>query len=80
MIDRAPLGISGQFCASPIAAGGHNYIVAENGSLVVLKAGDTLDLVARRDLGERVTATPAISENQLYLRTENHLLCFGAKH
>ena len=79
ILDRERLGLTGQFCASPVAANGHIYIVAENGAIVVLKAGDTLEIVSRRLLSERVTATPAIADDCLYIRTEKRLFCFGQK-
>ena len=39
--------------------------------------GDTLDVLARNDLGEDTTATPAIADDKLYIRTASHLWAFG---
>jgi hypothetical protein len=41
-------------------------------------AADGLSVLARNDLGERIWATPALGEGVLYVRTEKHLLAFGA--
>ncbi|MFQ5650148.1 MAG: PQQ-binding-like beta-propeller repeat protein [bacterium] len=67
----------GGFSASPVAADGLIYLTSEDGEIFVVKAGPTYELVARNDLGERIMATPAISENLLYVRAENHLLAIG---
>jgi hypothetical protein len=45
--------------------------------VVVYAAGDTLDVLARNDMGEQVFATPAILDGRIYLRTEKRLFCFG---
>ena len=37
---------------------------------------DALSLIAENDLGERLTATPAVVGNTLYVRTEKHLFAF----
>ena len=39
--------------------------------------GDRFEVLARNDLGEGIVATPALVENQIYLRTERHLYVFG---
>jgi hypothetical protein len=45
---------------------------------VVLRAGDTLEILARNPLGEQVMATPAIVGNRFYVRTVKSLFAFGA--
>jgi hypothetical protein len=37
------------------------------------------ELLAENDLGEPSNATPAISNGQIFLRTENHLYCVAEK-
>jgi outer membrane protein assembly factor BamB len=73
---------SGSYYASPVAANGHIYFTSLNdGAVTVLKAGsDKPEVVARNPkLGERVAATPAIADDTLYVRTENHLYAFAQK-
>jgi hypothetical protein len=69
--------VDGVFSASPVAAAGHVYFVSENGDTVVVKAGRPPQVVARNALGERSVASPAISNGQLFIRTDGHLVCIG---
>ena len=36
-------------------------------------------LLARSSLGELVRATPAVADNRLYIRGQQHLFCIGKK-
>ena len=74
---RQRLGALGQYVASPVAADGRIYVANELGTVVVFRAADTLDVLARNDLQESITATPAIADNKLYIRTAGHLWAFG---
>ncbi|MCP4463440.1 MAG: hypothetical protein GY819_11645, partial [Planctomycetaceae bacterium] len=47
-----------------------------NGTTLVLKHGDELDVVATNALGEPVDATPAIVGNEIFIRGEKNLYCF----
>lgn len=71
------LGALGDYYASPVAAGGKILVCSQAGMAVVIKAADTLEVLARNPLGERIMATPAIVENRLYLRTQSKLYAFG---
>jgi len=53
------------------------YVANEPGTVVVFRAADTLDVLARNDLQESITATAAIADNKLYIRTADHLWAFG---
>ena len=77
VLDRQRLGVLGQYVASPVAADGRLYAASETGSVVVFRAGDTLEVLARNDLGEGIRATPAIADNKLYVRTLTQLWAFG---
>jgi outer membrane protein assembly factor BamB len=79
VLDRERLGATGQFVASPVAAGGRIYAASVPGKVVVFKAGDTLEVLARNDLGEHITATPAIVEGEIYIRTAQHLWAFAQR-
>ena len=74
--DRKRLGALGQYVASPVAADGR-IVANEDGVVVVFRAADTLDVLARNDLHEAITSTPAIADNKLYIRTAGHLWAFG---
>src|SRR5262249_50096748 len=72
----------GRYYASPVAANGHIYFTSlDDGVVTVLKAGTAKpDVVAKNPkLGERVSATPAIADNTLYLRTASKLYAFAEK-
>ena len=71
------LGAPGNYYASPVAADGKIYCTALNGTIVVVRAGDTLEVLARNNLSERTAATPAIVDDRLYVRTDQHLYAFG---
>ncbi len=74
------LGAPGSYYASPIAAAGHIYFVSlSEGVVSVIKAdSDSAEVAAQRKLDERVAATPAIVDDRLYIRSAEHLYCFGA--
>ena len=78
VLDRQRLGTLGMYVASPVAADGRIYAASETGTVVVFRAGDTLEVLARNDLGESITATPAIADHKLYVRTAKHLWAFGS--
>ena len=63
--------------ASPIAAGGHIYLTSRNGTTVVIKDAETLQIEATNSVDETVDATPAPVDNQLFIRGEKHLFCIA---
>ena len=73
------LGAQGSYYASPVAADGRIYAASLNGTIVVYKAGDSLEILASNDMKERIFATPAIVENTMYVRTAGHLYAIGRK-
>ena len=77
VIGKQRLGAFGQYVASPVAADGRIYAANHNGIVVVFRASDTLEVLARNDLGESIAATPAIADHKLYIRTARHLWAFG---
>lgn len=64
--------------ASPIAANGHIYLAARNGTITVIKDSGTFEEVATNKMGETVDATPAPVGDQLFVRGEQHLFCIQA--
>jgi outer membrane protein assembly factor BamB len=63
---------------SAVLAGGNIYWLSDEGTCYVVKAtGDNFELVAENALGDPANATPAISNNQLFIRTDVHLWCIG---
>jgi outer membrane protein assembly factor BamB len=67
--------LGGAANSSPIAAGGRIYLSDNDGATFVVKAGREFVLLATNQLGERITASPAVSGNRLYYRTDSHIYC-----
>jgi len=68
-----------QVTASPILVGNEILILTENGKAFVLKADKKYELLREEDLGESVSASPAMADGKLYIRGMNNLYCFGTK-
>jgi outer membrane protein assembly factor BamB len=62
------------FSASPVGAGGRIYLASEDGSIFVVKAGRTFELLATNPMNEVLMATPAISGDLLIVRTLTQLV------
>jgi outer membrane protein assembly factor BamB len=71
--------VDGVFSASPIAGDGKIYFVSETGHTIVLKSGREPQILARNDIGERLIASPAVSNGQLFLRSDDKLFCIGKR-
>jgi outer membrane protein assembly factor BamB len=69
--------LDGVFFASPVAADGKIYFLSQTGETIVVKAGRTPAILARNDLGERLVASPAISNGRIYLRSDGRLFAIG---
>ncbi len=67
------------FWASPVVADGKLYVTSEDGITNVIKLGDKPEVLATNNLGETLLATPAVAGGCLYLRSEQHLFCVGAR-
>jgi outer membrane protein assembly factor BamB len=65
--------VGGAYSASPLFAGGLIYLLAEDGTAMVVKPGDTFEMVAKNKMGERALASYGVDGNALLLRTEKAL-------
>ncbi len=75
-------GFGGSDYSSPVLADGKIYYVSRNGNMHVLQAGATFEQLAVNrvtDAGEDFSATPAISNGDLFVRSNKHLYCVGVK-
>lgn len=61
------------YSASLVSAGGLVYFLADDGMTKVVRPGSTLNVVAENRLGEYCYASPAISDGQIFIRSEKHL-------
>jgi outer membrane protein assembly factor BamB len=71
--------VGGNFSASPVAAEGRIYFLGDNGETTVIQAGPEFKVLAKNPLGEKLQASMAISQGQLFIRTEKNLFCIGTK-
>ena len=54
------------------------YVTSRRGVTTVFRPDpEKFELLAMNDLGESSDATPAISDGQIFLRTDRHLYCIA---
>ncbi|MGI9467529.1 MAG: PQQ-binding-like beta-propeller repeat protein, partial [Rubripirellula sp.] len=67
------------FSASLITAEGLVYFTADDGETTIMRAAREPIVLQVNELGERVYASPAISQGELFLRGTDHLFCISQK-
>ena len=67
----------GQYFASPVAADGKVYLASSEGKVTVLRAGAQWEVLGVSDFGDEISATPALGDGRVYVRTRGALYCFG---
>ncbi len=68
----------GESWGSLVLAAGRFYVTSRRGVTSVFRASpEKFELLAANDLGEPSNATPAISDGQIFLRTDGHLYCIA---
>ncbi len=67
----------GKQYSSPVLADGMVYMPNDEGVITVIKPGPTYEYIAKNSIGERMNASPAISNGKIYLRGDKHLFCIG---
>lgn len=67
--------IGGNYFSSPIIADGKVIGLSKEGELVIVKAGEVFEILGRSQIGTGASATPAVANNRLYLRTDDELIC-----
>ena len=76
-IYRQKLGEVRSFTASPVASDGKIFAVDDMGTVYVIKAGKTFELISTSELGEISMTVPAITDGIIYYRTVNKLIAVG---
>ncbi|HCQ38433.1 MAG TPA: hypothetical protein DIV39_04705, partial [Verrucomicrobiales bacterium] len=76
---RGRLGGTGQYSASPIAANGHLYLLSDQGTLSVVKAGSKFEMTHRFQLPESASVSPALDHDTLYIRGMGHLWAYRSR-
>jgi outer membrane protein assembly factor BamB len=67
----------GEHHASLVSVNDLVYFLNDNGVMNVVRAAREFTPIAKNDLGERTFASPALSQGQLFLRSDKHLFCLS---
>jgi outer membrane protein assembly factor BamB len=62
--------------ASPVAAAGRVYFTSREGTTVVYKLGDDLEVLSTNKLDDLIDGSAAVAGKQLFLRGKDTLYCF----
>jgi outer membrane protein assembly factor BamB len=65
--------------ASPVGAAGRVYFIGRDGTTLVLKRSDKVELLSTNKLDDSIDASPAIVGTQMFLRGQKHLYCLQAE-
>ncbi|MBX3440461.1 MAG: PQQ-binding-like beta-propeller repeat protein, partial [Planctomycetaceae bacterium] len=65
------------FSPSLVTAGGLVYFLADDGATKVVRPGVEVEIVAENELGERCSASPALSQGHMFIRTAENLFAIG---
>ena len=65
--------------ASPVGAAGRVYLVGRDGTTVVIRHADKLEILATNRLDDRFDASPALVGNELFLRGHEYLYAISKK-
>jgi outer membrane protein assembly factor BamB len=77
LVDQKRLAGISSIYASPVGAAGRVYYTGRDGATVVIRHADELEILATNPLGEAVDASPAVVDNQIFLRGERNLYCIA---
>lgn len=66
----------GNYYASLVAGDGKVYLISESGVMTVRQSGKDGKTISSHDFGERIMATPVISDGTMYIRTEAALMSY----
>ena len=75
LIERRRLPGVGSLYSSPVVANGHIYFTGRQGTTLVLKDNENLDIVSENPLHDAIDASPVAVGKQLFLRSWTKLYC-----
>jgi outer membrane protein assembly factor BamB len=67
------------FYSSPILVGDRIYLADLEGTMHIVKTGETFERIGAISMGEPVYATPAFMDGRIYIRTASQLYCIGSE-
>jgi outer membrane protein assembly factor BamB len=65
--------------ASAVVAEGRIYLTADDGTTFILRGTDEFEILAKNPLADRVFASPAFSDGEIFIRSAKFLWCIGSK-
>jgi outer membrane protein assembly factor BamB len=63
--------------SSSVLANGLVYMPNDEGIITVIKPGPKFEYISKNSIGEKMNASPAISNGKIYLRGYKHLFCIS---
>ncbi|HSH16114.1 MAG TPA: PQQ-binding-like beta-propeller repeat protein [Verrucomicrobiae bacterium] len=63
--------------ASPTIAGDRLYVIGKEGGVIVARVARQFEELSRAECGEKVSASPALAREHIYIRGVTNLFCFG---
>ena len=63
--------------SSPVLVNGLVYMPNDEGVITVIKPGPKFEYISKNSIGEKMNASPAISNGKIYLRGYKHLFCIS---
>jgi outer membrane protein assembly factor BamB len=69
--------LGGKHSASPIWADGRIYFLSEKGKTTVVKDGGKFHILAENELNEKCVASPAVSQKQIFVRSQKNIYCIA---
>jgi len=63
--------------SSGVAADGKLYYTTEHGDIFIVKAGPTFEVIGKNPLNDLCMASPAISDQMIYFRTQHYVIAVG---
>lgn len=78
-IFNGKLGNAKSFIASPVASDGRIYIADENGTIYILKDGESFNLLAEIPMNDVCMTAPALTDGMIIFRTQKYLVGVGKK-
>ena len=79
MFERQRLPAVRNVFASPVGANGRVYVVGRDGTTVVIRHGSTFEVLASNSLDDQFDASPALGDQELYLRGHRYLYALGGE-
>ena len=62
---------------SSVLTGDWIYTINQSGETIVMRASPEFELLTMNPLGEKANTTPALSQGEIFIRTDGHLWCIA---